>query len=385
MKFVFYIASTMLIVLISQHSTMGLPVSETATKKLCSEGMEYDKDGICRKVPPFITVTEPMFVAKKDPELRLGECPEGMVRGEHGICHELRLGECPEGMVHGKHGICHEVKPFKTITELMPVEKKDPELPPGACPVGMIHGEHGICRELRLGECPEGMKHGEHGICHDVQLTETTTVRQEDLDSKENLNDCPKGTKKDEQGACQEIEPTKTNKFPTDPKTFLEKDGSCPIHYKMVDGRCLYIKYKPRFQLYYPFGSKYMKPKSGNVEIIEYEKVPIRADNSCPEGTEYSEYGFCQRRISPSKSKFNMEADGKCPTDFEFINGKCTAKNSKEEDQSSEASTTDTLPLPSESTTFAAEPTRNRKFNIETATVKELTTEFLSKTTSQPL
>jgi len=272
--------------------------------------------------------------------------------------------QCPEGMEYDKDGICTKVLPTWTVTEEMVVAKKIPERRDGACPEGMVHGKHGICQE--------------------IELTETTTVRKEELDRKVNLNDCPKGTKKDEQGACQEIEPTSTKKLTTDPKMLLGKDGACPEDFKMVAGKCLYIKSKPKLPLY-PLPSKDLKPKSGNVETIEYEKVPILADNSCPEGTEYREKGFCQRPISPSKSKFNVKADGTCPADFELIDGKCTPKSSKEQDQSSEASMTSTLPLPSESTTFAAEPKLNRKSKIETATVNELPDEFLSTTTFQPL
>jgi len=305
MKFVCFIASTLLIVLINQHSTMGLPVKDdTSVEKQCPEGMEYDKDGICTKVSPTWTVTEPMVVPEKIPERKVGACPEGMV-------------------------------------------------------------------------------HGAHGICQKMELTETTTVGKEDLDRKVNLNDCPKGTKKDEQGACQEIEPTDTKNKTTDPKMLLQKDGSCPENFKMVAGKCLYIKPKSKLPLY-PLPPKSLKPKSGNAETIEYEKVPILADNSCPEGTEYREKGFCQRRISPSNSKFNVNADGKCPTDFELIDGKCTPKSSKEQDQSSEASTTSILPLPTETTTFAAEPKLEHKSKIETATVTELTNEFLPTTPSQP-
>jgi len=325
MKFVFFIASTMLIVLINQHSTMGLPVTDDT---------------------PLMTITAQMPVLNKDPERKFGACPEGMVHGKHGICQEKELTETTTTALKDME-----------FTQETVVAKKDPERPKdGACPEGMVHGEHGRCQKVELTETTTVPK--------DMELTETTTVR------KINLNDCPKGTKKDEQGSCQEIEPTDTKKVTTDPKMFLEKDGSCPLNYKMVNGTCLYIKPKLSPPLY-PVLLNGAKPKSGNAEIFEYEQVPMNADGSCPEGTEYSGFKSCQRRISPSKSKFDIKADGKCPADFELIDGKCRSKNSKEKDQSSEALTTSASPLPSEGTTVAAEPKVDGKSKIETDPVKE--------------
>jgi len=335
MKFLSFIASTMLIVLISQHSTMGLPLNETLAEKQCSEGFKFI-DGQCM----------PIDLKSNSDEVK----PSSPILKPKTLKEETSS---------------EEVQSFTTIdtvTELMPEFKKDPERRFGSCAEGMKHGEHGICEPMdttesmpvvkddplpKDGSCAEGMKHGEHGICEPMDATETTTAFGGSSDPKEDLHSCPEGTKHDDQGACQEINPPKTTKITTDPKYFLKPDGSCPDNYKMVEGRCLYIKSKPKTK-FYPGGAiidestrNQMKAKIGNTETAMFEKVPMLADNSCPEGTEYSEVGLCQRRIN---STLNMKPDSRCTGDFELIDGKCTLKASKIQDETPLPTTTSTLP-----------------------------------------
>lgn len=244
-----------------------------------------------------------------------------------------------------------------------------------------------------LGGCPEGMKHGKHGICEEIHLSSTTKVTVElttDLNEKEggvdNLQGCPEGTKPDEEGACQEIKPSKPKKIITDPKTLLKKDGSCPDNYKMIESQCLYIKPKTNSTLYpsdSTVGNHFsngIRPKSSIDESTKFELVPVLPDNSCPEGTEYSEYGLCQRRIRLSNSNPRMKADGSCPDDFELINGKCSYKTVKVPSQAG-LSTTTTISV-SENTTLAKVIT-NDKLPISTTTVRERAYEL--QTTSSPL
>jgi hypothetical protein len=350
MKFLSFIASTMLIVLISQHSTMGLPVNETVVEKQCLEGFKMI-DGKCMPINLKTNVDEvkpslPIIKPKTLPE-------EPALEKEHA---------CAEGMEYDKDGICQEILSFTTIptitVEPMPVVKKDPV--------------------ILLGSCAEGMKHGKHGICEPMDTIEVTTVFSEILDHTENLLGCPEGTKHDAEGACQEIEPATTVKLTIDPKFFLKEDGSCPEDYKMAQGKCVYINSKSKS--IYPglknkFPVNHVIAKSGNEESAMFEKVTMLPDNSCPEGTEYSEFGLCQKRIN---STLNMKPDGTCLGDFELIDGKCTLKKSKIEDEFLLPTTASPLLVQSEITTFVPEPIKHVKLpepvvdsdsSIETATV----------------
>jgi hypothetical protein len=275
MNFISFIASTMLIVLISQHSIMGLPLNDTTVEESCSKGFEI-VNGKCMPIDSTTTITE--FETSSN---------------------------------SSKNMIINEEQP---VTELY-----TPKI---------------------VGACPEGMKHGQHGICEKIQSSSTPKVTLElttDLNDKQggvdNVKGCPEGTETDEEGACQQIKPYKPTKIITDPKTFLKGDGSCPDNYKMIEGQCLYIKPKTNSTLY-PSDSTAdnrvldgIRPKSGIDESTKFELVPVLSDNSCPEGTEYSEYGLCQRRIHLSSSNPRMKADGSCPDNFELINGKCSYKN----------------------------------------------------------
>jgi hypothetical protein len=349
MKFLSFIASTMLIVLISQHSTMGLPLNETVVEKPCLEGFKMI-NGQCMQISlkPNDSEVKPLSPIIKPKALD----EEPVIEKEHA---------CGEGMEYDKNGICQEVLYFTTvptITDTMPVFKNDPV--------------------ILDGHCAEGMKHGEHGICEPIDSIEITTAFSEILDHTENLFGCPEGTKHDEQGACQEIEPTKPTKLTTDPKVFLNPDGSCPENYKMAQGKCVYLnsKLKPKYPgLKTKFAVNHLLEKSGNEESAMFEKVPLLADNSCPEGTEYSEFGLCQKRIN---STLSLKPDGTCSDDFELIGGKCTFKKSKVHDEFLFSTTASTLLVQSELTTFIPEPIKNVKLpervvdsdsSIETATV----------------
>jgi len=275
MQFVSFIASTILIVMISQHSTMGLPVNDTVVEKSCLDGFKLIK----------------------------GQCvPLDYKSNVNGV---ESSSFSPERI---------------TINEKKPVLKED--------------------EPRKFGSCPEGMKHGEHGICQTIKdfdttemPVESTTNDDENSGPEVNLHKCPEGTEHDEQGACQETKPSVSEKTPIDLKTLLKKDGSCLDNYKMIDGRCLYIKPKINSTLY-PGDltngdhlSSGIRPKSGNDETIKSEVVPVLFDNSCPEGTEYSENGLCQKRLRPVDSKVPMKIDTHCPTDSESINGKCVYKS----------------------------------------------------------
>jgi hypothetical protein len=304
MTFKFFIALTMLIALISQHATMGLPVSSTIVEKTCSEGLEII-NGKC--VPKYSTT----------------------------ISTEIETSETM---------IIHDEEP---VTELN-IPKKS-------------------------GGCSKGMK---HGICEEIQLPNTTEVNieltTENVGGVENIKGCPKGTEPDEQGACQEIKPTNSTKTITNLKVLLNKDGSCPDNYKIIEGRCLYIKSKINSTLY-PGDSTRLQTRNGVEQSSKVELVPVLPDNSCPIGTEYSEYGLCQKHAHASNLNPRLKPDGSCPNDFELINGKCTYKNSK-------------IHVPSESTTRKIRTIKSTTPNQDTIISEEFSTSTgESKVTSTPL
>ena len=178
--------------------------------------------------------------------------------------------------------------------------------------------------------CPNGMKSGEHDICEEIQDPNTTEINielttdlHENVGEIENIKGCPPGTEADEQGSCQEIKPTNLTAKITNPKALLNDDGSCPDNYKMIEGRCLYIKSKINSTIILSQVKNDLEPK------FKHESVPVLPDNSCPEGTEYSEYGLCQKRPHPPASNHQTKSDSSCSIDYELINGKCTPKSSK--------------------------------------------------------
>ncbi|CAF3786020.1 unnamed protein product, partial [Adineta steineri] len=263
MKFISFIASTMLIALISQQSTMGLPLNTTVEEETCSKGFELI-DGHCKPIKSELheniesasipveiapVMSEKVVLKTSTPEL-VGACPNGMEHDEHGMCQEIksklhetnvestsmpveittildetvykkdtprRDGGCPDGWEHGEHGICQEIKsksheenveststPFDipTIRYNNVVAKEDkPELS-GACPEGMEHGEHGICQEIK-------------SKLHETNVESTSipfdvpTIVHEKLVLNEvtpqKFGACPEGMKHGEHGICQEI------------------------------------------------------------------------------------------------------------------------------------------------------------------------------------
>jgi hypothetical protein len=237
-------------------------------------------------------------------------CPKG---------HEIVKGEC---IPIDSKSIDHEIESSSLPYENIEVHEEEPVT------------EVNILK--KMGACPEGYEHGEYGICHEIThvgtteiTTESTTDFDEKLSGEEHLRGCPKGTERDEDGYCREINPSKPRKLITDPKVLLKNDGSCPDNYKMVEGQCLYVKPKVNSKL----SSNYVSVddnvsnsflSKSDDENVKYELVPVLSDNSCPQGTEYSEYGLCKKRLRLSTASFSRETVVSCPADHTLINGKCT-------------------------------------------------------------
>jgi hypothetical protein len=311
----------------------------------CSEGFEKI-DGHC--IPISVTTsthtiesethhTEPLILHEEQPITTLtpvkisGRCPEGMEHGEHGICQEIKLSE----------NITTTEINIKSTTDVNNDKHKEVNLKD--CPEGAKRDKDGVCQEIKLSStttpiieskilpkedepCLGGMKHDKDGICKEIKLSESTTTTEDNIVSTTDVNDdkrkevnlmeCPEGAKRDEDGSCQPIQPSSTTKPITDPKILLKEDGSCPDDYKMIEGRCLYVKPKTKSTL--PLKTSdddvsSIQPKVGK-DISQYELVPVLADNSCPEGTEQAEFGLCQKRVPT------------CPIGSEFLDGKCLPK-----------------------------------------------------------
>jgi hypothetical protein len=231
----------------------------------------------------------------------------------------------------------------------------------------------------KFGSCPEGMEHGEHGICKTVKVSETSIVDTEtitqfnnDTRGEVNLMGCPEGTKRDQEGSCLEIKSSNKTKTITDLKILLKKDGSCPDNYKMVEGRCLYVKPKTNSTL--PLSnlpptdiSRGVQPRDGKGGTSQSELVPVLRDNSCPEGTEYSEYGLCQKLTRPSNSKIDIQSNHPCPDGLELVNGQCTRKNSPNPTEfttstdKSESTTTGPRPIDRNESSESTEKKSNTK------------------------
>ncbi|CAF0827809.1 unnamed protein product [Adineta steineri] len=335
MKFISFIASTMLIALISQQSTMGLPLNTTVEEETCSKGFELI-DGHCKPIKSelhenvesasipieFITIVDETVFKKVTPPLD-GGCPDGMEHGEHGICQEIKSklhetnvestsipfdvptirydnvvvkedkpelsGACPEGMEHGEHGICQDIKSTSTpvYITIAPQEtvvvKEERKLPIyGGCPDGMEHGEHGICQEIK------SKLHEQNVESTSIPFDITTTVNEKFVvkeDKPELSGACPEGMEHGKYGICQDIKSTSTPVYitiaPQEKITLKEKhelplDGACPEGMEHGEhGICHVVKSKVHEQ---------------NADLKE-DKPEL--SGACPEGMEHGEHGIC--------------------------------------------------------------------------------------------
>jgi len=154
----------------------------------------------------------------------------------------------------------------------------------------------------------------------------------------------------------------------------------------MVEKQCLYItdinstgssigltsanKVSPRIQ-----------SRSGNGESIKVELVPVLPDNTCPPGTENSEYGLCRKTVRP------VVAKRPCPDNYELIKGKCTHKTVKVPTRSESTTIASNIDM-LESTTFVEKPIRKGEFiksTTESLISGEPNIELQSETTTVPL
>jgi hypothetical protein len=275
MKFVTFIASTMLIVLISQYSVTGLPLNDTSVEENRPKGFEKGD-----------SLSTPISSTTSDRSGESDSLPAETVSREQQPTTEVKqepkkFGSCPEGMEHGEHGICKEIKPSETVTT--------------------------------------------------EANAESTTDSNDNKRAPINLMSCPEGTRRDDDGACQEIKPSNYTKPATDPKVLLKEDGSCPDNYKMIEERCVYVRPKTNSTLPsrtpdYNDRRGGVRPRVGNDQTSQYELVPVLPDNSCPKGTEYFEYGLCRKR--PDLLNRNLKLTRFCPGDFELVGDRCLPSRS---------------------------------------------------------
>jgi len=356
---------------------MGLPLNDTVVEESsCSEGSKMVK-GQCVPIKSVTNdiETETVTISVEPPVTELNE--------------PKRTGGCPKGMIHGEHGICEPIESSTTdeltteVTNELTTEVTD-ELTTEVTDGLTTEVTDGLTTEVIDGLTTEVTDELTTEVIDELttEITdEVTTELNENVGGVENPKGCPDGTERDEQGYCQSIKPSNSTKLITDPKLLLKKDGSCPDNYKMIEGRCLYIKPQTNSTLYSGDSTgdeiiSDIKPKSGSDESSKIELVPVLSDNSCPEGTVYSSYGLCQKRARPSSANLLMKPDGSCPDDFELIDGKCSKKNPKILVESGLSTTTGRTV---ESTTLV------RKLFKSTTIVGESVYEPEAEATSSPL
>jgi len=303
--------------LISQHSTMGLPVDVTTVETQCSEGLKMI-DGKC---VPIESKLEKNELTPSEATL----APEPITTAP-----DRKVGSCPEGMEHGEHGICREIQPSQPTTVIMETTTILKEVLSG---------------QENLNKCPESTQRNEQGSCQEIQPSNKAEITTDPKVLLKSDGSCPDGYKMVE-GTCLFMKPkTKPILYPSGPT---------------VD----YI------------APESMKPRVGQDSSILVRKVPVLPDNSCPIGTEYIENGLCEERILPTKSNLKMSSDGHCPEDFELINDKCTYKSSKLRHESQDLTTvspllpqTETTLVPEESNDKLPETTIEPKLDVEATTV----------------
>ena len=175
---------------------------------------------------------------------------------------------------------------------------------------------------------------------------------------------CPQGTKVNKSGVCEPVEPSADED--------RQAIDGCPENYIRVDGSCLYIKTKQtnstKTNETMTDSSKLLKPRLGNGETTAVENIPVLQDNSCPEGSEYSEHGVCQKIVSPTEMKPQSK---ECPENSQWVQGKCLPLKPKMAMKES-SSTTMKIPMQTtEKTDLTTESGSTSEMNIEATTMVE--------------
>jgi len=260
----------MLIVLISQHSTIGLPV-DTDSTTLANDKHHKEKGAPCKE--GFELVDD--------------------------ICEPIATTTAKDAGTPSDSTV--------TVTRTQEIAVTDPT--------------------RNTGGCPEGQKHGKHGICEDVKTSETTTINAETTSDGMNYMDCPGGLKRGDDGFCPEINPINRTAS-VNPKGLLKPDGSCPDNYVKINEKCLYIKPKSNESL---TGGDLNPTTSSTNDVNSSDIVHVESGNVCPQGTEYFTNGLCRKRPASPKGDFDANGNRICPANYNSIDGKCIPKDVKDD------------------------------------------------------
>ena len=183
---------------------------------------------------------------------------------------------------------------------------------------------------------------------------------------------CQDGQKANKDGVCEPVEPASEDDS--------QATEWCPVNYVRVDSSCLYIKPKSinatRTNETMMDSSKLLKPRLGNMETNVVENIPVQSDNSCPEGTEYSEHGVCQKRVSLVDMKLSSKY---CPENTQLVQGQCLPLTTKMPMKVVSSSTMETPMETSEQPEFDS----TSEMFIEATTIAEQAMESRMETTSQ--
>jgi len=237
MKFASFIASTMLIVLISQYSVMGAPTKDAEEPKSCQTGFEWE-DNQCMpmksKSTTSPTVTEAMpsdptvtplnkptksafesTTAVNGPNLLL--CPNTTRRANDGSCQEINPSK-PEKITYdpkeslGKDGSCPPgFKRFEKQCLLVESTTKSTSASANLFPARLrtSQNENSAVKLIRVGSnnvCPPGTEHADFGLCQEI--------RPSTNDGNETEDPCPYGVKR-VNGKCADASNTQTTSNPS--------------------------------------------------------------------------------------------------------------------------------------------------------------------------
>jgi hypothetical protein len=174
----------------------------------------------------------------------------------------------------------------------------------------------------------------EHTIVDDMMNSTSKvnemSIRDEPVSEQE---PCPVNMKANENGICQSITSTSQVDESTEPEMNPKNIDECPPKYVKFDGACLYIKPQSKLSEFDDSPNDRLMANQARLNNIDgsiIESVPVLSDNSCPEGTEYSEHGICQKLVSVSQMKSNMKkAEVSCPANTRLIGDRCVSKRTK--------------------------------------------------------
>ncbi|UJR37845.1 hypothetical protein I4U23_030535 [Adineta vaga] len=389
MKLTFLIASALLIVFISQHSTNGLPINDVTTVLSCLEGFEL-VEGQCQPIA-FTTlnsetestpsrlqdITLPNIVLTKNDEKlnEVGGCPKGQVHGKHGLCKDIvsedqltttepkQFDKTPaeheteplahtdkpeehgnelfdhtsEPMQHDNEPLDHTTEPKKLDEEPLahtdkPEEHDNEPLDHTTEPMQhdnepKKHDEEPLAHTDKPEEHDnEPLDHTSEPVQHDNEPLNHTT-EPKGLD-EEPLEHTDKPEEHDNEPLDHTSEPVEHEKKPTHRTGESEEQDNEPLDHTSQS-----VKHKNKSLNRTDKSEEHENESSDHAgEKTNETDLP----KGCPPGTKADEQGSCVDEADRSSTtvaydlKNLLRKDGKCPLGMELYGKKCVYIKSKE-------------------------------------------------------